>query len=279
MATPMVPQTIEQRLTVSEIIEQNKVVKGIAIIVGNQYSKHYKEILKGPINDLIKMKSVLEALRYAVIPLLNASKQEIREVIRDVSQLYPTSAHDLCYKRIVFIFSGHGNKDHYIHTRDGEVNIINDVIFPLMPSHSPKLHHIPKLIFIDACRGGQPCPGVVVPIPRGGDMRVPNFANYLLVHSTLPTMKAYECDYGGYWMQTLAHELCHPSNMDESIHGVLIKVNSRLNVMLNMAPGSPDLQLAEYHGTLLNDVKFLSEAKELQGKIAIYTCCAHVDKE
>ena len=255
------------RLTVSQAIQQNEISKGIAIIIGNQLSIRYpKDVLKGPYFDLSVMESAFKTLRYTVLPFLNASKQEILEIVREVSQLFPVeSCKPLCYRRIVFLFAGHGHNNQFIHAEDGDVDVNQDVVYPLMPEQSPNLANIPKLIFIDACRGKGRDPGVCVSVPRGEKIRVPKLSNYLLVYSTLPTMKAFENDLGGFWMQTLARELCNPCNIKKGIHGIIIEVNRQLIGMLNNI--RHDLQQPEYHGTLLEDVNFLSEEKELQGKV------------
>ena len=253
------------RLTVSQAVQQNEISKGIAIIIGNQFSMHYpKDVLKGPYFDLSVMESAFKTLKYTVLPFLNASKQEILEIVREVSQLFPISCKPLCYKRIVFLFAGHGHNNQFIHAEDGDVDVYEDVVYPLMPGQSPNLANIPKLIFIDACRGKGRDPGVHVLIPRGEKIRVPTLSNYLLVYSTLPTMQAFENDLGGFWMQTLARELGNPCNIKKDIHGIIVKVNRQLIEMLNNKVH--DLQQPEYRGTLLEDVNFLSEEKELQGK-------------
>ena len=74
----------------------------------------------------------------------------------------------------------------FIHC-DGEINVIRKIIWPLLPENCPNLRHIPKLFFIDSCRGE----GTDMAIPRGGGdvfSRVSGMANYLVVRSTLPTI-------------------------------------------------------------------------------------------
>ena len=66
------------------------------------------------------------------------------------------------YRRIAFVFSGHGGGDHRLYTGDGETVNVPDILSAFLPQNGS----ITKLFFIDACRGKQANTGVIA--PRGG---------------------------------------------------------------------------------------------------------------
>ena len=256
---------------VQQTIQQNPVCRGLAVVVACQHSyvfTHQDDILYGVINDSQQTCSVFEHLHYAVVPLPNPTKQYIIDVVTAVAQLFPECAEDdPRYKRIVFSFSGHGDEGG-IHTADGGINVQSEIMWPLLPENCPHLRHIPKLFFIDACRGGD----VDRPIPRGPTHqfvyhRVSGLANYLLVQSTLPSMKAFETGghHGGYWTQMFVAELRKPSNYGKDIGYILIEVNRQVNMMFNVPallnmPNRDYIQQAISENTLLDHVLFLDEA-------------------
>ena len=269
---------------VLDTIQQNPVSRGLAIVVANQHSRVFpKRILHGAKKDLEATGQVFKALHYAVIQLLDVPKSIVLDVISAVVQFFP-ACDDLRYKRIVFCFAGHGDENMCIHTGDGEISVHNDIMWPLLPVKCPRLRHIPKLFFIDACRGEN----VDRPVPRGGGVsdhdfvysRVSGMANYLLVQSTLPTKEAYE-NHGGYWTQAFLAELQKPSNLGRDIGYILIEVNRHVNAMfnipivLNMA-NYDCIQQAITENTLLDHVFFLDEA-QLFGGIKLVHGCMYIN--
>lgn len=252
------------RFTVRQVIEENEIAKGLAIIIGNQCStvRHYKDLI-GPIQDIGCMTYAFRLLEYAVLPMPNASRQDILDMIADVSQYFPCDPNrvkELCYERFVFVFAGHGDDTDSIHTHDGTVDLRSEVIWPLLPGQAQHLREIPKLFFIDACRA----PIQDAPVSRGGGRRLPDMANYMLVHSTQPTQEAMETSLGGDWMQILAREICNQANLGKTINEILIQINEQLNKQLTEAQRLFLQQPIEMN-TLQKNIKFLDEAIKLQG--------------
>ncbi len=261
---------------VVQTLQQKPSAKGVAIVVANQYSKKFnkrEDTLYGVIGDFTKTCSVFENLQYAVVRLGNAPKQNIIDVVNAVAKHFPTrfERNDPRYKRIVFCFAGHGDRNDCIHTQDGEIDVNNEIILPLLPIEKRGLRHVPKLFFIDACRGRS----ISEPIPRGGGdyfvhSRVSALSNYLLLRSTLPAMKAFENPghklQGGFWTQAFVAELEKDTNRGKDIGYILIETNRHVNKMFN-EPGFPFIQQAIAENTLLDHVFFLDEAEELKGKL------------
>ena len=203
------------------------VANGLAIIIANEDSSDPNHrSLRGAKRDLEKMKETFEVLRFATLPILNASKEEILASVQAASKYkeYPPS-----YKRIAFVFSGHGNEN-LIYAHDGAVDT-NQVYEPLQPKNAPHLADIPKLFFMDACRGPNEDRGVEV-VARGKTepsrdrIVVPSYGNYVLAFSTMPNMQAYEVkDVGGLWMNIVSRQL---RTNRKSILDVLTEVNREL---------------------------------------------------
>ncbi len=260
---------------VEHTLQQKPSAKGVAIVVANQWSKIFnkrEDTLYGVIHDFTKTCLVFENLQYAVVPLSNAPKQKIIEAVNAVAVHFPTgfAKNDPRYKRIVFCFAGHGDKNDCIHTRDGEIDVNRDIMWPFLPINKPDLRHVPKLFFIDACRGGS----TSEPIPRGGGddsvhSRVSALSNYLLLRSTLPATKAFEIPghkpQGGFWTQAFVAELEKDTNRGKDIGYILIEVNRHVNEMFN-EPKFDCIQQSIAENTLLDHVFFLDEAEELNGE-------------
>ncbi|XP_064397902.1 uncharacterized protein LOC135344597 isoform X3 [Halichondria panicea] len=256
----------EGDICVRRTIDENPVAKGLAIVVASQESRAFPNaILEGVTIDFQNTCSAFRLLRYAVLPLLNATEKMITDVVQAVPKCFPICGdNDPRYKRIVFYFAGHGDNNVQVHTHDGEINVDRKIIWPLLPENCPNLRHIPKLFFIDACRGE----GTDIAIPRGGGnifSRVSGMANYLVVRSTLPTMKAFEQSNrrGGFWTQAFVEQLISPTNKGRDIGYILIEINRQVNRLFN-SQNVLCTQQAITESTLLDHVFFLDEAQELE---------------
>ena len=236
-------------------IRRRQAANGLAIIVANEGSciRDHKP-LEGAIKDLYAMKATFETLRFATLPIFNASKEQILSAVQAVAKykLYPPS-----YKRIAFVFSGHGDEN-CIYTDDGWINPLSEVVEPLQPADAPHLGSIPKLFFIDACRGSETDKGRFV--PRGGKVRMPSVGNYILAHSTMPRMVSYEADEGGLWMQTVSRQL---RTKRKSVLDVLTDVNRELLEQLASRANCETLQQPVLESTLLETVSLLEEAEQI----------------
>ena len=210
-----------------ELVKSKPSANGLAIIIGNETScKPEHDPLSGTIKDLEAARDTFESLIFTTVPIWNASAREIIDIVQAASRYnYPS-----CYRRLAFVFSGHGDAN-YIYAYDSAVPLQTHVFDPWMPKKSPNLASVPKLFFLDACRGDAVDQGIFTPsgpIPKGAG-RAPSVGNYLLANSTLPTMKAFEKPFaGGYWMQHLARELRLDRNINQSLTDILVRVNHLL---------------------------------------------------
>lgn len=247
-----------------ELVKSKPLANGLAIIIGNAISckPGHNEILSGTIKDLEAARDAFESLKFTTIPIRNASAREIIDVVLAASRYtYPS-----CYRRLAFVFSGHGDET-CIYAHDSDINLQQCIFSPWMPWLSPHLADIPKLFFFDACRGDDVDHGVAITlrlsgaVPKGG--RAPSVGNYLLAFATMPTMKAYEKPHaGGYWMQHLTTELQSNANIDKSFIDILTIVTDKLLAEMERDQ-LPNMQQPVIESTLRKTIHPIREAKNV----------------
>lgn len=246
---------------------------GLAILIGCTNScKPDQKPLEGVKTDLKTLwRTFAEQLLFTTLCLNDPSREVVKKVLKHTSELNKNAIMlPKTWKRIVITFSGHGDKEH-LFTKDGQIHLREDMVNPLQAIEAEELALIPKLFFVDACRGSGIDRGVPVvdvswftnmdqgPVARGGGSRVPSRGNCHLAYSTLLGMKSFEDERGGFWMQILLEELTDPQNIDVIIEGIMTKVRKRL---ISRCGGErvPHYQQPVCESTLWDEVKLLKEA-------------------
>lgn len=135
---------------------------GITILVTCDYaSGNNVPKLEGTKIDAEKMEKTFKEREFVMYKLQNkdATKQNIKECVREVQQELQAYHREAKDKVIIFAFSGHGtSKDskEYIYDNKGEgLCVMDDIIRPLVTHRNPKAEKIPVLFLLDACRGAQ----------------------------------------------------------------------------------------------------------------------------
>lgn len=177
---------------------------GIAVVIANRYAPGTK-VLRGVIKDRDNMEKALETLRFAVVIATDIGRVDMLSLL-DATAVYK---YPHSYKRMIMVFSGHGEQE-ALCTHDGKVTI-DEIKYKFTPVK------IPKLFFIDACRGE-----LRIESQRGGPP-LP-LTEYLMAFSTMPDYVSFENSNGGYWMSILSTTLFE----DKSIFDVLTIVNAAL---------------------------------------------------
>ena len=130
------------------------------------------------------------------------------------------------------------------------------------PDHSPHIGTVPKLFFIDACRGTEHTKPVLA--YKGGHdvtLKVPEKSNFLVAYSTMPEHRAHELEgQGSVWINILADKL---KTTEASILDVLTLVNRRLCLDFHCKLGL--FQQPELVSRLNEEVHLLTEAKQVHG--------------
>lgn len=279
MSLPSVPTSSDLDAWFFGAIREKPVSNGLAILIGctRSYRKDQKP-LQGVSRDLDSLEKTCKHLMFAVLCLKDPSSEQIKKVIKHVSRFdkeglrLPPS-----WKRIIVTFSGHGERlgeRSCLCAKDDSVDIQADIVDPLLPVNAKHVAQLPKLFFIDACRGDKQDDGMEIVVwppsqPEGfqarGSPRVSSKGNYLLACSTLIDYQSFEDpNFGGIWMQLLCAGLVDANNIDKSIYDVLTEVNGKMEKWCN--ENNQPVQQPILQSALNEEIKLLKEA---QG-IAVY---------
>ena len=202
--------------------------RGLAVLVTCDYKGTSNE-LDACNTDADEMKAALEALDYEVHQLQNeqATKENVDLLLLRISKYLcrykGSDVKDGQKKAIVFAFSGHGEKGDFICThhprecQDRPMLKLTDVVKPLLKSESENpnkvMHNIPKLFFIDACRGSK------TTNKDGGELYERLKGNCRVDYATSPQ---YVANTGSEWMKKLARNL---KNDGDSLQHLVSRVN------------------------------------------------------
>ena len=132
--------------------------------------------------------------------------------------------------------SGHGEED-YVLGRDGNpVSIESDMIGPLQPSELPTMRTVPKLFFIDACRGNLK----MVPATKAKGDGV-EMGGYFIAYSTTKGYKSYTHGERSKWMPLVAQRLTLSS--DKCVQEIIAEIAEE------MRNDPHDMQCPDYTGS------------------------------
>ena len=207
--------------------------------------------LKATNRDGEELTATFQLLNYNIIPLKNeqVTVDTVQTVVMKLSAYLkeynaatddgtdPTYKEVKLAKAIVFAFSGHGTTDNRVIANDGGVIFLRDVVKPLV---DPSIigHHsnnIPKLFFIDACRGLYT---IEVPEPKGEFQTDVNDiqGNFNIEFATIEGHKAFTES----WMPVLATAL---KEKNDTYQNIMATARERTHQKYH-------LQQAQTHGQL-----------------------------
>ena len=231
-------------------IRVNRTSKGLAAIITNDYAGAKHKELSGTHMDGERMKEAFEALKFDVCWKKNVNQNDIQQLWREINSLnFELVKH---YNCMAFVFSGHGEPEgrdgKLIMQDDTKIDICKDFIAPVLPGNAKLIGDIPKIFFIDACRGDEATETVDVPTRHGATgkgspsntdsatsrkgcyqidlQKVPTEGSCLVAYSTLPGRRSN--DYpgkGSLWLEFLAR---HLTTNHETIETLLTDVNKEL---------------------------------------------------
>ena len=175
---------------------------GLAILVTCDYwgTSNFTSIA-GLRKDAEEMKKTFHYLHYVIHQLHNPTKADMQALLLEISddlQKNPLEKKVAENKVIIFAFSGRGSSENSadkIYANDGEVlDLMDEIVFPL--TKHAGVFYVPKLFFIDACRGAQQL------------MYQHVEGNYCIEYSTIPCHNSYITrDHGSVWMPKFAQAL------------------------------------------------------------------------
>ena len=181
------------------------------------------------------MRMTFEQFDYDIHQLKNggATKDAVTTLLKQASEYLGQYEGDVVNKDggkkvIIFAFSGHGTSrgmsQDQIKTNDGELlGLMEEIRLPLVKHET--VREIPKLFFIDACRGSDYLQHKVIEraLEKGFTAVETNFR---IDFATIPDHKAYSGAYESTWMPVLAREL---RERDEPFSIVVDRVNQKVH--------------------------------------------------
>ena len=216
------------------------------------------------------MKKTFQFLNYVIYRLQNeaATKANIQALLKEVSndlQIYDKTNTE--NKVIAFAFSGHGtsrDKRMKIVTNDGkELDIEDEIVLPL--TRHKAVREIPKLFFLDACRGSERLrnkkEGGAILVPKG-DFKLEltekgiatSSGNYRIDYATIPGHVSYADDReGSMWMPVMARAL---RERNDTVQNIAADVRGAVFEKLS-ALGESTTQCGETQGRLFRSLKLV----------------------
>jgi hypothetical protein len=215
---------------------------GLAILVTCDYKENgaLTELL-GTREDARQMMKTFNRLNYTTCQLLNPTKTDMKALVKEVSNelaTYNMDEREGREKVIIFAFSGHGcskEEIEHLYTNDGEtLQFTDEIVFPLTRHMGVK--HVPKLFFIDACRGGEILTKGAAAAPdnqvaKSGKVYFEKgvqhvVGNYHIAYATIPHHVSYMDSSGSRWMPKLARAL---RNRNDSYQNIVSSVMAQVN--------------------------------------------------
>ena len=178
--------------------------RGILVLVTSTYNGE----LPGTKADGDEMVKTFRELNYSIIPLHNenATKSEIITTLIQLSDYLSRYSGPTSDRALVFAFSGHGGSGDKLISHDRKPLFLMKDILQQFVKH-PRVHMIPKLLFIDACRGSNK-------ITKSLEQTVKDYEamtkgqwhkerNFLIAHATIEEHVSHD----RYWMHKLAEKI------------------------------------------------------------------------
>ena len=249
---------------------------GLAILVTCDYINTAEKLL-GTNVDASEMLKTFKFLNYVVHQRRNdgeegckaATKANVLELLASVSDYLKTyDERKTDNKVIIFAFSGHGRRDKddkkmKIKVNDGELDVEDQIILPLTTHKN--VAKIPKLFFLDACRGTSELKnngeGDASLVPKGehelvlmAKGLVTSSGNFRIDYATIPDHISYADDrQGSLWMTRMA---CALRERNDTVQNIAADVRKAVIDLLNETE-EDTTQCGETQGRLFGALKLV----------------------
>ena len=174
---------------------------GLAILVTCTYKRAMDlKSLPETAEDANEMRETFNYFNYIIHELENPTNSEIKGLLNEISDYLKTYNGPVENKVIMFAFSGHGCRGgrygKICPNGGGQLDVDEEVLFPLTTPAT--VFQIPKLFFIDACRGSQ-----TLAVEEGGAVAASQSDTTISSKSEgLVTDKGYLHAEGNWWLET-----------------------------------------------------------------------------
>ena len=239
---------------------------GLAVIVTNEYKKFPCDHLPGVRKDGQAMENAFRSLGFATLWEPNIPSEDMKVLVKSVIKYFQDNPPPKHYI-VAFVFSGHGNEGDLLYGEDDEdIHLNGEIVKPLAEEH--ELGNIPKLFFIDACRGGNELKPVVKTKKKAREL-ITAEGNYYVAYSTIPKHVAYmkpgDEMSGSTWMQILAKNLQERS---ESVSNIVETTSKELWKMYKKHPEIRKWQQPESVSRLHSGPVYLCPKADSPGTLA-----------
>ena len=224
---------------VAEAVAKVDNPRGLAVVVTNEYKNFPGDHLPGMKKDGRAMENAFGSLGFATLWKPNISSEDMKVLVKSVVKYFQDKNYVVQDNPppknyvVAFVFSGHGGEgDLLIGEDNGDVHLDREIVKPLAEEH--ELGVIPKLFFIDACRGENELKPVVRTKKRAELITAEG--NYYVAYSTIPKYVANtkeDPNSGSAWMQILAKNL---RDRSEPVSVIVETTNSELWKMYETHP-------------------------------------------
>lgn len=230
-------------------------IRGYCLIVNNvDFDHDLHKRRAGSDADVRRLSAVFKELGYDVIERRNLTRDETLDFFRDYAsrEELTIDAHD----SLVVIVMSHGYRGLVYSTDNREMKIIEDIVQPFNNDRCPRLVGVPKMFFIQACRGALYDRGINAGLDlnsydaAGFDQSVENaqeewsrpmvaykkegsYSDIIISYSTVEGYVSLRNEDTGSWYGTaLAYVLMNHAH-EMSLQGLLRKVNEEVQEKTN----------------------------------------------
>ncbi|CAO1441769.1 unnamed protein product [Diamesa hyperborea] len=200
--------------------------RGIALIFNHEKCRGKRDRV-GTIKDGDDLKVALEKLNFDVELHIDLKLHEIRKKLLEVSK-QDHSKSDCLWVTVM----SHGGKNGKIYSSDKHYHV-EELWENFLGDKCESLVGKPKMFFIQACRGDKIDPGAVEADgehPVSKKIRIPQFADLLVMYSTFDLHFAYRHTLKGSWfIQALCEELNVESDSHVGLYDDLMHILARVN--------------------------------------------------
>ncbi|EDV98066.1 caspase-9 [Drosophila grimshawi] len=181
-----------------------KKLKPAEVIIFNQEKfDNNAEYREGSAEDVKALGDTFRKLKCNVEVIKNATVKEVNNKVRKLEQKNYDDR-----SALVLVILSHGNRNDVIAAKDGEYNLNDDIIFPLLRNRT--LQDKPKILFVQACKGAQETGRFKTDAIQ--PQRAPK--DILKCYSTYEGYVSYRLNSGTPFIQTLCEVLINETNVD-----------------------------------------------------------------
>ena len=238
---------------VQQCINEHPNANGLVVIFTNDYkdtipsdSADKLEALEECHTDGLEMKKTFcDDFGFACLWKKNCTAAQTSRVM----ELMGRCVYLPSYKCLAVVFSGHGKANVLLGNDGNVISIEEEVIGPLQPGELPQMRKVPKLVFIDACRGEQEMPAWKNKEPRKREMitrekkmgpRGVAKGGCFVAYATTLGYRTFTCGNRSRWLPRVAHKL---KISDECVQEIVAEVCEELRMDTN------DVQCPVYEGS------------------------------